>query len=151
MNIEKHICREEGGTIKGTSIHLTGDEVCLAIEAWLVAHGVHIRGPRTITVNRRKYSTDQCRHRGPYLVDTTLACVECRDCGAMLNPLYVLEVLSCHEAYWNARMRDLREFIAYLDKEIEGRVRTKCVHCGNMTPIRFNREPPRTWVPQPEG
>ncbi len=106
---------------------------------------------RTITVNRRKYRTDQCRHRGPFQVDTTLACVECGDCGAMLNPLYVLEVLSCHEAYWNARMRDLREFIAYLDKEIEGRVRTKCVHCGNMTPIRFNREPPRTWVPQPEG
>lgn len=35
----------------GVSIELTGDEVALAVEAWLVAHGVHIRGPRTITVN----------------------------------------------------------------------------------------------------
>ena len=52
MEIEQHICREEGGTIKGTSIHLSGDEVCMAIETWLVAHGVHIRGSRTITVNR---------------------------------------------------------------------------------------------------
>lgn len=35
----------------GVSIKLTGDEVATAIDAWLVAHGVHVRGPRTITVN----------------------------------------------------------------------------------------------------
>lgn len=35
----------------GVNIELTGDEVAVAIDAYLVAHGVHIRGPRTITVN----------------------------------------------------------------------------------------------------
>ena len=35
----------------GVSIDLTGDEVATAIDAWLVAHGVHVSGPRTITVN----------------------------------------------------------------------------------------------------
>lgn len=35
----------------GVSIELTGDEVATAIDAWLVAHGVHVSGPRTITVN----------------------------------------------------------------------------------------------------
>ena len=35
----------------GTSIILTGDEVATAIDAWLVAHGVNINGPRTIRVN----------------------------------------------------------------------------------------------------
>lgn len=35
----------------GVSIELSGDEVALAIEAWLVARDVHIRGARTITVN----------------------------------------------------------------------------------------------------
>ena len=35
----------------GVSIDMTGDEVAVAIEAWLVAHGVHIRGARTIMVN----------------------------------------------------------------------------------------------------
>ena len=43
-----------GGRTKygpGVSIELTGDEVATAIDAWLVAHGVHVRGPRTITVN----------------------------------------------------------------------------------------------------
>ena len=35
----------------GVSIDLTGDEVATAIDAWLVAHCVHVSGPRTVTVN----------------------------------------------------------------------------------------------------
>jgi hypothetical protein len=35
----------------GVNIDLSGDEVATAIEAWLVAHGVCVRGPRTIRVN----------------------------------------------------------------------------------------------------
>ena len=35
----------------GVTIGLSGDEVATAIDSWLVAHGTHIRGPRTITVN----------------------------------------------------------------------------------------------------
>lgn len=35
----------------GVSIELDGKEVAIAIAAWLVAHGVHVSGPRTITVN----------------------------------------------------------------------------------------------------
>ncbi len=35
----------------GVSIDLTGDEVAQAIDTYLVAHGVHVRGPRTVTVN----------------------------------------------------------------------------------------------------
>lgn len=35
----------------GVSIELDGNEVATAISAWLVAQGVHVSGPRTITVN----------------------------------------------------------------------------------------------------
>lgn len=35
----------------GVSISLSGDEVATAISAYLVAHDVHVVGPRTITVN----------------------------------------------------------------------------------------------------
>jgi hypothetical protein len=35
----------------GVSIELTGDEVATAVDAWLVAHGIHVSGPRTVTVN----------------------------------------------------------------------------------------------------
>ena len=35
----------------GVSIDLSGDEVATAIDSYLVAHGVHVSGPRTIRVN----------------------------------------------------------------------------------------------------
>jgi len=35
----------------GVDIVLTGDEVATAIDAWLVAHNVHVSGSRTIRVN----------------------------------------------------------------------------------------------------
>jgi hypothetical protein len=35
----------------GVQIDLTADEVATAIDAWLVAHQIHVDGPRTITVN----------------------------------------------------------------------------------------------------
>lgn len=43
-----------GGTTEygpGVLIELTGDEVAIAIDAYLAAHRVHVDGPRTITVN----------------------------------------------------------------------------------------------------
>ncbi len=46
----------------GVSITLTGEEVARAIDAYLVAHNVHIRGARTITVNG-----DLCRHGHIYV------------------------------------------------------------------------------------
>lgn len=35
----------------GVSIILSGDEIATAIDAWLVAHNIHVRGARTVTVN----------------------------------------------------------------------------------------------------
>ncbi len=35
----------------GVSITLSGEEVATAIDAYLLAHGVVVRGPRTISVN----------------------------------------------------------------------------------------------------
>jgi hypothetical protein len=34
----------------GVSIELTGDEVATAIDAYLVAHGIRVNGPRTIRI-----------------------------------------------------------------------------------------------------
>ena len=48
------------GTTKygpGVNIHLTGDEVAIAIDAWLVAQGIHVNGARTITVNSELIDT----------------------------------------------------------------------------------------------
>lgn len=35
----------------GVQIDLTGNEVAIAIDAYLVSHGIHVDGPRTIRVN----------------------------------------------------------------------------------------------------
>jgi hypothetical protein len=35
----------------GIEIALTGEDVARAIEAYMVSHGIHHSGPRTITVN----------------------------------------------------------------------------------------------------
>jgi len=49
MNITKGNGTTQYGP--GVSIELTGDEVAIAIDAWLVAQSVIVNGPRTITVN----------------------------------------------------------------------------------------------------
>jgi hypothetical protein len=49
MNIKPGRGRTEYGP--GVSIKLDGHEIALAISAYLVAHHVHVEGPRTITVN----------------------------------------------------------------------------------------------------
>lgn len=41
--------KSEFGT--GVAIELTGSEVAVAIDAYLVAHQVYVQGPRTISVN----------------------------------------------------------------------------------------------------
>ena len=35
----------------GVAIELSGNEVATAIDAYLIAHGIYVNGPRTITVN----------------------------------------------------------------------------------------------------
>lgn len=49
MRIKYGNGKTEFGT--GVQIDLTGDEVATAIDAFLVANGVNVQGPRTITVN----------------------------------------------------------------------------------------------------
>lgn len=46
----------------GVQIDLTGEDVAMAISAYLVAHGIYVDGPRTITVNG-----ELCRKGGIYV------------------------------------------------------------------------------------
>ena len=49
MNVQFGKGKTEYGP--GVQIDLTGDEVAIAIDAYLVAHRIYVDGPRTITVN----------------------------------------------------------------------------------------------------
>ena len=35
----------------GVDINLSGEDIAMAIDAYLVAHGIYVHGPRTIRVN----------------------------------------------------------------------------------------------------
>lgn len=104
---------------------------------------------KTIIANGRRYDPTRCEHKGPYYVDRQLAAVECGDCGAHLNPVYVLEMLACDETYWNQRLKDVQQYLAEIREALHARTRTKCTHCGNMTAIKFQHEFPHTWRPHP--
>ena len=60
MKVEFGKGKTEYGT--GVQIDLTGDEVATAISSYLVAHGIHIVGERTITVNG-----ELCEYGGIYV------------------------------------------------------------------------------------
>lgn len=101
-----------------------------------------------MVVNNRRYDSQRCPHKGPFLLSKEEWSVECGDCGALLNPIWCLMKLANKEAYWNQRLDDLREYVTKLDEEIKGRERTKCTHCGNMTAIRYKTSKPQTWYPK---
>jgi hypothetical protein len=73
-----------------------------------------------------------CTHyNAAYIVDETLAEVECGKCGAKLNPIWVLARLATEDRRYLDAQRRYQEEMARLSE----RERTKCEHCGHMTRI----------------
>lgn len=75
--------------------------------------------------------TRECSHRGPYVVDETLAEVECATCHAKLNPIWVLARIANRETSME------RHRATYQDEmqRLAERKKTKCEHCQKMTRI----------------
>ena len=85
------------------------------------------RGLRVI-----RYTPGGCSHTGvTYIVDEKLAEVQCGECGAKLEPVWVLRQLCEKESKWH-RNRD--DYLA-IKAEVQGRTRTRCQHCDQMTAI----------------
>ncbi len=101
---------------------------------------------KTIIQNLRRYGQNVCEHKGPYTVSEEEWTIECGDCGAHLNPIWCMIKLAKKEAYYSQRVVDLIEHLELINKELEGRQRTKCTHCGNMTAIKFKSSMPCTWA-----
>lgn len=72
----------------------------------------------------------KCLHRR-FLVDDKLAEVECADCHEKLSPMWALTQLT----YQENRFHELHA--RYQDEmtRLAERSKTKCRHCGEMTPI----------------
>ena len=83
---------------------------------------------------RTRYSVGTCQHKH-FSVDEILDEVECSDCGAKLNPMQVLVRLAREESVLKNRIASMRQLKADLEKK----QRTKCRHCGQMTPVNPSR------------
>lgn len=83
---------------------------------------------------RLKYVHGRFQHKRVE-VDEMLAEVECRDCGEKLNPLAVLVMMSKEQSLLGVRIAAIKQ----LKAELEEKQRTKCKHCGQMTPVRPTR------------
>lgn len=66
-----------------------------------------------------------------YIVDPALAEVECGQCGAKLNPMWVLNRLAAEDRRYHEGMKRYHEEMRRLSE----REKTKCFNCGHMTRI----------------
>lgn len=71
-----------------------------------------------------------CQHRH-FEVNERKAEVTCADCGEKLNPIWVLMLLATEDRVLRDRWAGMRAEVQLLGK----RLRTKCRHCGQMTPV----------------
>jgi ribosomal protein S27E len=72
----------------------------------------------------------QCQH-ARVVIDTALNNLECRDCGAFLNPV---EHLAQLVEEW-AHVKRLYQMYQHEKELVETRKRVKCRHCGHFTNI----------------
>jgi len=75
-----------------------------------------------------------CRHDHGFEIDEKLMEVECTVCHEKLNPMWALIQLANMETRWHRYHEQYQQEVARLRE----RLRTKCRHCGEMTPISRN-------------
>ncbi len=83
---------------------------------------------------RNRFVMSKCQHKRVE-VDEILAEVTCKDCGERLNPIAVMVRMAQEESRLGQRIETLNRLKADLEKK----QRTKCKHCGQMTPVHPTR------------
>lgn len=73
-----------------------------------------------------------CDHK-QFLIDPKQAQVECKDCGTLLNPMWVLERLCSEESRYKRRKKECLDVL----QELRKKSKCKCKHCGKFTDIRI--------------
>lgn len=71
-----------------------------------------------------------CHHQA-FVIDHEKSEVECKDCKAKLNPMWVLQQLAARDHRFQAAHLRYHEEMKRLDE----RTRTKCQHCGKLTRV----------------
>jgi hypothetical protein len=72
-----------------------------------------------------------CGHWRGFTVDEKAGKCFCRECKGEVSPMFVLGRLMNQESRWRQTLEKYQDAMKRLDE----RERTKCRHCGKMTPI----------------
>lgn len=77
-------------------------------------------------------ATDKCKHySGPFVVNSAAGKCFCKACGEEVSPMLVLERLMQQESRW---MENRKKYMDEMER-LAKRTKTKCRHCGQLTPI----------------
>lgn len=85
---------------------------------------------RVLQVVHTNIQCNAGRH-GPYQINESGTEVICGTCKEKLNPIWVLRQLSITEGRWHQLHNRYQDEM----KRLADRSKTKCRHCGEMTPI----------------
>jgi len=85
-----------------------------------------------ISLSKKRLELHGCPHRN-IIISEEYGDVKCGDCGERLNPIWVLTRMANEETKWERQYKHYKKWKQIYDK----RTRTKCVHCGEMTPVRI--------------
>lgn len=77
------------------------------------------------------FEPGKCQHRTGFVFDEKLEHVLCKGCGEHVSAIWVLRQLAQEETRWHRARETYQEEM----KRLGERSRTKCRHCGEMTPI----------------
>lgn len=78
---------------------------------------------------------DKCQHyANQFVVDKAAGKCTCKACGDEVSPMLVLERLMHQESRW---MENRRHYMDEMER-LAKRTKTKCQHCGHLTPISKN-------------
>lgn len=74
----------------------------------------------------------KCKHLfGPFTVDHDAGKCLCNACGEEVSPYFVLKKLMEQESRWMENRERYKDEM----RRLSGRSKTKCKHCGEITPI----------------
>lgn len=76
--------------------------------------------------------TDKCKHyANQFVVNSAAGKCFCKACGEEVSPMLVLERLMQQESRW---MENRKKYMDEMER-LAKRTKTKCRHCGQLTPI----------------
>lgn len=89
-----------------------------------------------ISLSKKRIEYRGCKHHS-MIIDPELDTVSCKDCKEKLNPMAVLARFAGEEKTFRAELIYKTRRLDTIAKKLDEKRRTKCHHCGSMTPVNI--------------